>query len=908
MPDSTDTRYDQNIEPEIYRKWEKSGFFNPDVCVEKGVTKKNAKPFSMVLPPPNVTGNLHLGHAFEDTIQDILVRYHRMKGDRTLWLPGTDHSPIATQARVESDIYKKEGETRYDLGRETLIARIEQFAQESHDTIVQQVKAMGASLDWSREAYTADEARNLAVRTTFERMYKDGLIYRGARLVNWDPKMQTTISDDEVEWVEEKVPFYYLKYGPFEIATARPETKFGDKYVVMHPKDKRYAKWKHGEMIDLEWINGPVTATVVKDTVMDMTFGTGVMTITPWHDATDFDLAERHKLDKEQIIDQYGKLLPIAGEFAGMHIKKARPLIVDKLKEKGLLARTEEGYVHRIATNSRGGGVIEPQIKEQWFVDVNKTFTLKQSKIKGIRSGAKTTLKELMHRTVKSGQIHIVPKRFEKTYHHWIDNLRDWCISRQIWFGHRIPVWYCVACNAPVVNPEIRSKWFLVRHGETDANKEGRMLGRSDTPLNETGREQARQLAEKLRSHSIDLIITSDLSRARETAEIIAKTTGAEILYEEGLRERHHGEAEGMLRDEAAKKYGALYTYDSTVPGSEGYKDVEERAWKTLIAHKKNHTHKNVVIVTHGGVLRTLIKRMKNLDERQMFAVDSIKNAQAIQVDLGKPCTCGSDLFEQDPDTLDTWFSSGLWTFSTLGWPKSTVDLKTYHPTSVIAPGYEILFFWVARMILMTGYNLGDVPFRTVFLHGIVRDKQGRKFSKSLGNGIDPLVLVKQYGADALRMALLVGAAPGNDVKFDENRVRGYRNFATKIWNAARFVEMNRPATMPKTVKLSPADKKHLAELAKVKARVEKHLDAFAFHLAAEDLYHYFWHTFADKIIESAKPRLQDADQAERAAAYQTLETILLDSLKMLHPFMPFVTEAVWGKFRHDSLLMTERW
>jgi len=345
----------KETEDAIYQRWEESGFFNPDVCIEKGITDKDAAPFSIILPLPNVTGTLHMGHAAMLAIEDVMIRFNRMRGKKTLWLPGTDHAAIATQSKVEEILYKKDRKTRHDLGRKEFLKHVEQFAQESHDTIVHQLKKMGSSLDWSREAYTLDEKRNLAVRTAFKKMYDNGLIYRGSRIVNWDPEMQTTVSDDEVAWREETGNFYYLKYGPFTIATARPETKFGDKYVVIHPKDNRYKKYKHRQKIDVEWINGKITATIIKDEMVDMEFGTGVMTITPWHDTTDFDIAERHGLDKEQIIDFDGKLLPIAGEFRGEHIKKARPLIVEKLKKKGLLEKIDEHYVHRVATNSRGG-------------------------------------------------------------------------------------------------------------------------------------------------------------------------------------------------------------------------------------------------------------------------------------------------------------------------------------------------------------------------------------------------------------------------------------------------------------------------------------------------------------------------------------------------------------------------
>jgi valyl-tRNA synthetase len=364
-----------------------------------------------------------MGHAFEDTVQDIMIRYQRMLGKRTLWLPGTDHAPIATESKVAKLIEKEEHKRKTDFEREEFVGRVQKFAQESHDTIVNQVRRMGASVDWSREAYTFDEQRNLAVRTAFKRMYDQGLIYRGSRIVNWDPYLKTTVSDDEVEYVEQKDPFFHFKYGPFDIGTVRPETKFGDKYVVMHPDDKRYAKYKHGDTFELEWINGPITATIIKDAAADMEFGSGAMTITPAHSAIDFEIAQRHHLDVEPVIDERGVLLPIAQEFAGQHIKKARAAIVEKLKTKGLITKIDENYVHNVATNSRGGGIIEPQIKEQWFVNVNKEFSLPYSEIQGIKTGETVTLKKLMRHTVESGQIKIEPERFEKIYYHWIDNL-----------------------------------------------------------------------------------------------------------------------------------------------------------------------------------------------------------------------------------------------------------------------------------------------------------------------------------------------------------------------------------------------------------------------------------------------------------------------------------------------------
>jgi len=718
----------QETEDRIYTVWEKSGFFNPD-NLPGGPTD----PFTIVLPPPNVTGILHLGHAYEDSLQDAVIRFQRMRGKATLWIPGTDSAAIATQARVEKNIQKEEGKSRHDLGREELVKRIQKFAKESEDTILSQVRKMGASLDWSRYAYTLDEARTKAVTIAFVNMYKAGLVYQGDRIVNWDPKGQTTISDDEIEYKEEKTTFYYLKYGPFTIGTARPETKFGDKYVVMHPDDARYAKYKHGQKIELEWINGPITATVIKDTAIDMEFGTGVMTITPWHSAVDFEIAERHKLQKEQIIDKYGKLLPIAQEFAGTKITDARPKIIEKLKAKGLVVK-EENYTHNIATAERTGATIEPQIMKQWWIAVNKSFAIPHSEIPGIASGSQITLKELMRTAVASGEIDMPQEGFRKAYFHWIENLHDWCISRQIWFGHRIPVWY--------------------------------------------------------RGH---------------------------------------------------------------------------------------------------------------------------------EVYVGTEAPHGKD-WVQEEDVLDTWFSSGLWTFSTMGWPEKTKDLKKFHPTTFMSPAYEILNLWISRMIMMSGFHLGQVPFKTVLIHGLVRDKNGQKFSKSLNNGIDPIDMINRYGADALRMGLLTGTAIGNDINFDENKIKGYKNFANKLWNITRFI-----LTSTEEYTFDPAfsawteiDKTLVAERDTLVTEITKEMEEYKLYLVAEKLYHYVWHTLADKILEESKPILGapgitegKGTNAEKKSRAQFLLHTLHVILKTLHPFIPFVTEEIWLTLPHNierKLLMVEKW
>lgn len=695
----------------IYGMWLKNKSFNPI---------KNKDYFSIILPPPNVTGTLHMGHALGIAIEDALIRFNRMRGKNTLWLPGTDHAAIATQSRVEKEISKKEGKSRYDIGRKELIKRIEKFAQESHDTIVSQIKTLGASLDWSREAYTLDKKRVKAVRTAFKEMYDAGLIYRGHRIVNWDPKGQTTISDDEIVYVEEKTKLYYLKYGPFTIATARPETKFGDKYVVMHPDDERYSQYKNGQKIDLEWINGAITATVIKDEVIDKEFGTGVMTITPWHSVEDFEISERHKLDKEQIIDLKGRLLPVAGEFSGMKIAEARAKIVEKLKAKGLLEK-EEDYTHNVATAERTNGFIEPQILDQWFVAVNKEFTIKHSKIPGIESGSITTLKEIMRKSVSSGAISIIPEHFDKTYFHWIDNLRDWCISRQIWFGHGVPVWY--------------------------------------------------------------------------------------------------------------------------------------KGGKTFVG-------------------------------------------------LKKPFGFG---WKQDEDTLDTWFSSGLWTFSTLGWPEQTEDLKNFHPTSVLETGYDILFFWVARMIMLSGFLVGETPFKNVYLHGIIRDKEGKKMSKSLGNSLDPTELIKEYGADAVRMALLMGTAPGTDTKISLEKIKGQKHFANKLWNITRFVLSNDPKTTKP--KITDKDSNFIEKVDALAKDVTDDLENWRIHLATEKIYNFTWHEFADIYVEDSKKDLSGEDEVAKESAQFTLLYTLEMLVKLLHPFMPFITEEIWSMLPKRKLgLIISKW
>ncbi len=887
-------------EDRIYQMWQDSGFFNPDVCIEKGVTKADAEPFSIVLPPPNVTGTLHIGHAAMLVIEDIMTRFARMQGMRTLWLPGTDHAAIATQSKVEKILEKEEGKRKSDLGREEFLKRVNKFAQESHDTIVSQIKKMGASIDWSREAFTLDEKRSLAVRTAFKKMYEDGLIYRGYRMVNWDPKGQTVISDDEIVYKEEKTKFYYLKYGPFIIGTARPETKFGDKYVVMHPDDARFAQYTHGQQIELEWINGPITATIIKDESIDMDFGTGVMTITPWHSAVDFDIATRHNLDKEQIIDQYGKLLPMAGEFAGLKIKDARAKIIEKLEAKGLVEKIED-YTHNVATAERSEAIIEPQIMKQWFINVNKPIVERDNK----------SLKELMLEAVRSGQTTIIPDRFERVYYNWIENLRDWCISRQIWYGHRIPVWY------DKEGKEYLSKkitLILVRHGESDANKNNIYSGGGvDSHLTDLGKQQAQELGKKLKNLKINGVLSSPMSRACDTAKIVCDEIGYDknkIIFIDELHEIK------TSRDGQSKtiEFPNINTLVRSGHGTESMKEIENRA-DICLEKIKSLPEGTYLISGHNAFNSCLEARIHGLSGDQIMQhwtkVGISENGSHREATLLLPPD--KEGLEQDPDTLDTWFSSGLWTFSTLGWPNlDAPDLKTYHPTTVLETGYDIIFFWVARMILMSTYLLGEVPFKTVYLHGLVRDASGRKMSKSLGNIIDPLDVSKKYGADAVRMSLIMGTGPGNDSKMSEDKIKAYKNFANKLWNITRFIlSSTEGITYDPTFKVyTNTDKVLIAERDEIIEAITREMREYKFYLAGDKIYQYAWARLADVIIEESKNILQGSNEEEKISRAQFLLDTLVKVVTVLHPFMPFVTEELWSllPIEDKQLLLVTKW
>jgi len=732
-----DAPYDPNEhEASVLDMWRNYNYENPDTCIQNGFTTPDAPCFSIVLPPPNVTGVLHLGHALTITIEDIMVRYKRMKGYRTLWIPGTDHAAIATQTKAEKQL-EKEGIKKQDLSRAEFFEKIQEYAITNQNTIKQQITRMGASLDWSREAFTLDDRREKAVRTAFKKMYEDGLIFQKERVINWDPKGRTTVSDDEVEHQTGTATLYTFRYStdfPIPIATTRPETKVGDTAVAVHPDDDRYNNYI-GETYNVPFAGENLSLTIIGDSSIDMDFGTGAVGVTPAHSMADWELAQKHDLPLKQVIDERARMTAGVEGVIGEKTQVARERIVDWLRDHNLIENEKE-VEQNISTAQRSGGVIEPIPKMQWFIDVNKEFVIPRSNISGISSGQRTTLKTLMRSAVENGDITFIPNRYIKNYYNWIDKLRDWCISRQIIYGHRIPVWY----------------------------------------------------------------------------------------------------------------------------------------------RKDNN----------GTILET-------------------------HVDVEEPSAPSSDeIWEQDPDTLDTWFSSGLWTFSTLGWPDDTDDLATYHPTNMLETGHDILFFWIARMILMSTYLLGEVPFTHTYLHGTIRDANGITMSKSRGNGIDPLEVIQEYGTDALRMALIVGNTPGTDLSVSYERFKAHKKFTNKLWNVARFIYTNACSdTHAQNATYIPQHQVYYDEFTTFKNQLTKEMDAHQFHVASDKLYNYIWHTFADTILEDMKKSIVNGTDGERHSANRLLYQIFIECIHLLHPFTPFITETLWSFLRPEDKsdpLMIQKW
>ena len=713
------------IEDRLYQKWLDKKYFHAEVDYSK-------KPFTIVIPPPNITGQLHMGHALDNTMQDILIRFKRMQGYNALWQPGTDHASIATEVKIIEKL-KEEGIDKHDLGREKFLERAWDWKKEYGGRIISQLKKMGSSCDWDRERFTMDEGCNKAVTEVFVKMHEKGYIYKGSRIINWCPVCNTSISDAEVEYQEQAGHFWHIKYPLMNedgtvsdtefltFATTRPETMLGDTAVAIHPEDERY---QHliGRKVMLPLMNREIP--IVTDAYVDREFGTGVVKITPAHDPNDFEVGKRHNLPVINVMNDDATINENGGKFAGMDRYEARKAIVEELDSMGLLVKIED-HVHNVGTHDRCKTTIEPLVKEQWFVKMDEL-------IKPAREA------------VKNGEIKLIPERMEKNYFNWTDNIRDWCISRQLWWGHRIPAYYCDDCKEVVV--------------------------------------------------------------AKEAPTVCPK--------------------------------------------------------------------------------------------------------------------CGGTHFTQDPDTLDTWFSSALWPFETLGWPEQTEDLKYFYPTDVLVTGYDIIFFWVIRMIFSGYEQMGEKPFKTVLFHGLVRDSQGRKMSKSLGNGIDPLEIIEKYGADALRLTLITGNAPGNDMRFYYERVENSRNFANKVWNASRFIMMNmeetdaegnktdKVITTPASGELEPVDKWILSKLNTLIQEATDNMENFELGIAVQKVYDFIWDEFCDWYIEMVKPRLYNSDdKASQNAALWTLKTVLIDALKLLHPYMPFITEEIFCTLQsEEESIMISKW
>ena len=697
----------KDFEDRIYKYWNDSGCFKAEI-------DENKKPYTIVIPPPNITGQLHMGHALDETLQDILIRYKRMSGYSALWLPGTDHASIATEAKIV-EAMKKDGVTKEDIGRDGFMERAWEWKKQYGGRIVEQLKKLGSSCDWSRERFTMDEGCNKAVKEVFVKLFEKGLIYRGERIINWCPHCLTSISDAEVEYEDQAGHFWHLRYKIkdsdeyLELATTRPETLLGDTAVAVNPEDERY-KDLVGKTVILPIVHREIP--IVADDYVEMDFGTGVVKITPAHDPNDFEVGLRHNLPVINVMTDDAKITDDYPKYAGMDRYEAREAIVKDLEAEGALVKIED-YSHNVGTCYRCHTTVEPRVSKQWFV-----------KMKELAAPA--------IEAVKNGDTKFVPEHFDKTYFHWLEGIKDWCISRQLWWGHRIPAFYCDECGEMVVT----------------------------------------------------------------------------------------------------------------------------------------------------------------------------KEESAVCPKCGKP-------MRQDPDTLDTWFSSALWPFSTLGWPEKTPELEYFYPTDVLVTGYDIIFFWVVRMMFSGLEHMGEVPFKNVLIHGLVRDSQGRKMSKSLGNGIDPLEVIDKYGADALRLTLVTGNAPGNDMRFYWERVEASRNFANKVWNASRFIMMNLDKAEDKKVsldELTPADKWILSKLNTLAEDVTENMENFDLGVAVGKIYDFIWEEFCDWYIEMVKPRLYNDADTTKAAALYTLKTVLIESLKLLHPYMPFITEEIFCNLQDDeeSIMISE--
>lgn len=885
-------------EDKIYKLWEESSSFIPKPYEE------GEKTFSILMPPPNANGSLHTGHPLFITLQDLMIRYHRMKGDATAWFPGLDHAGFETQVVFEK-ILEKQGESRFNMSREEFYGRTLEFVKENSSTILNQFKKVGASADWNKLKFTLDPDIVKIVYETFIKLYEDGLAYRAKKPVNWCTKHQTTLSDLEVKDREQNDKLYYIKYGELIVATVRPETIFADVAVAVNPEDSRYSHLI-GKDIEVDFGIEKREIPVIGDEAVKVDFGTGALKITPTHDANDFEIAMRHNLPTDKVaINEFGKLTDICGKFAGLKVDEARKEVAAMLEEKDLLVKTES-YNHTIKACYKCERTIEPRVIDQWFIAVKK---------KGEKSGK--ILADSAIEAVSSGAINFVTDSFEKVFNHWMENIRDWNVSRQIAWGIRLPVWYC-NCGDTLVKQPSNSKIFFLRHGEAEHNIADIGNGDINNPshLTQKGAEQINKVKKEFIEKGIEFseIYASQMIRTEESAEILDPNFKAKI--DARLNDISYGELEG-------KQVGELHIltdyHEKSVEGSENIKDLEARLEsfiRDLTEKHKSSENKNILIVTSEPIFWAL-RNILNSDLTVEESRAKIKNGDYLSFDLEDltPCEkCNKIGLKHDTDVFDTWFSSGQLPFAT---PKTTGedDFDRFYPTNVMETGWDILFFWVARMIMLSLYTTDKVPFKDIYLNGMVRDKNNQKMSKSKGNAINPLSVIEDYGADALRIALIFSTSAGRDISIGDEKIRGMRNFTNKIWNIARFILMNTAdfsenLTAPQPI--TDADKKILQELEDTITGVTQKFEEFNFHEAAQDAYQFVWHSLADTYLEASKPQLNDENQEVAKNTKHILLYCLTNSLKLLHPIMPFVTETIWQNLpvnvKDSELLITAKW
>ncbi|MEZ4156894.1 MAG: class I tRNA ligase family protein [Candidatus Paceibacterota bacterium] len=852
----------KDVESRVYKAWEESGYFSP----ENSTSGEGSGQFSTIMPPPNANGRLHAGHALDMTLKDILTRYWRLKGKRALFLPGADHAGFETQVVYEKQL-EKEGKSRMEMDRESLYKGMYEFTLENKQYMEDDVRALGASCDWSREKFTLDNDIIEKVRLSFVKLYEDGLVYRANRIVNWCTKHQTSLSDVETESEEREDMLYYIEYGPFTIATVRPETIFADVAIAVHPNDARYSEHV-GKTVTVKTPIGEQELQVIADDYVDPEFGTGALKITPAHDGNDFEIGKRHNLPMPETINAYGKLTERAGKYAGMNIAQAREAVVADLESMGLLKK-KEAYKHVVPFCYKCSRVIEPRIMDQWFVKME--------------SFAKKALEAL-----DSKKIDFLPGNMEKIFRYWMENTIDWNISRQIVWGIKIPVWY--GEDGAIHLPK-RQKFLLARHGESEANRDKVMGAQNDVALTDTGKEQALELAKSLKSAGISKIVHSPLSRSKESAQIIASELGVSDIEEwSDIAEVNAGEFAGKPIEGKNVLEAALESKDG-----EKLADLTKRAQAVIERMRAVDTEGTVLVVGHRSFTSVLMSVWAGRNEkyytadRRRFTFENAtyKELEVLIAPKGEGLT-------EETDVFDTWFSSGQWPYLALGYPDSS-DFKTYYPTDVMETGADLIFKWVPRMVFMSAYFTGTEPFKTVYFHGMINDAKGQKMSKSKGNVLSPIELVDEFGADALRMSLVIGNPAGANMALSKDKVKAYRNFTTKIWNAARFVSMNWDESLDVwNASLSAEQQSLFDEFSAAKKSIEDHIQNFRLHLAGEELYHYFWHTFADKVIESQKAAMMGEDSAQKASALKLLGTLLKEQLILLHPFMPFVTEELY--------------